>query len=152
MQSLPEWVNRFNKEDIGRELLMQDWNTLYPIETYKESTPDNTPFEKTLVKGENPVLPLKTSEIFKKNGYGIIRTTPYGNTLTLAMAKAALENEKMGQDGTTDLLAVSLSSTDYIGHQFGTYAIETEDTYLRLDRDIADFLRTLDNKVGKGTI
>ena len=150
MQSLPEWVNRFNKEDIGRELLMQDWNTLYPIETYKESTPDNTPFEKTLVKGENPVLPLKTSEIFKKNGYGIIRTTPYGNTLTLAMAKAALENEKMGQDGTTDLLAVSLSSTDYIGHQFGTYAIETEDTYLRLDRDIADFLRTLDNKVGKG--
>ena len=150
MQSLPEWVNRFNEEDLGRKLLMQDWNTLYPIETYRESTPDNTLFEKALVKGEAPVLPLKTSEIFKKDGYGIIRTTPYGNTLTLAMAKATLENEKMGQGETTDLLAVSLSSTDYIGHRFGTYAIETEDTYLRLDKDIADFLRTLDDKVGKG--
>ena len=47
------------------------------------------------------------------------------------------------------MLTVSLSSTDYVGHQFGTYAIETEDTYLRLDRDLADFFRTLDETIGK---
>lgn len=150
MKSLPEWVNDFNRKDVGRQLLMQDWNTLYPIETYTASTEDNTPFEKSLVRGEAPVLPLKTSEIFRKSGYGIIRTTPYGNTLTFSMAKAALEGEKMGRNGSTDLLTVSLSSTDYIGHQFGTYAVETEDTYLRLDKDLADFLQTLDNTVGKG--
>lgn len=149
MKALPEWVNEFNRKDLGRELLMQDWNTLYPIETYTASTEDDTPFEKSQVEGEAPVLPLKTSEIFRKKGYGIIRTTPYGNTLTLAMAKATLKGENLGKGTDTDMLTVSLSSTDYIGHQFGTYAVETEDTYVRLDKDLADFLQTLDNEVGK---
>lgn len=150
MKALPEWVNEFNRKDMGKELLMRDWNTLYPMNTYTASTADNTPFEKTLVEGEAPVLPLKTSEIFRKKGYGIIRTTPYGNTLTLAMAEAALKGEKLGKGTDTDMLTISLSSTDYIGHQFGTYAIETEDTYLRLDKDLAEFLKTLDYEVGKG--
>src|SRR5690606_768970 len=50
----------------------------------------------------------------------------------------------------TDLLAVSLSSTDYVGHTFGPNSIEVEDTYLRLDREIEAFLKYLDAKVGKG--
>ena len=66
------------------------------------------------------------------------------------MAKAAIDGEQLGADDETDLLAVSCSSTDYIGHQVGTHAIETEDTYLRLDKAIADFLTYLDSKVGKG--
>lgn len=150
MEALPEWVDEFNCKDMGKKLLMQDWNPLYPIDTYTASTADNTPFEKTLIAGEAPVFPYKTSEVFRKKGYGIIRTTPYGNTLTLAMAEAALKGEKLGKDTDTDMLTISLSSTDYIGHQFGTYAIETEDTYLRLDKDLAEFLKTLDNEVGKG--
>lgn len=70
--------------------------------------------------------------------------------LTMDLAKAAVEGEQLGADDETDLLAVSCSSTDYIGHQVGTHAIETEDTYLRLDKAIADFLSYLDGKVGKG--
>ena len=66
------------------------------------------------------------------------------------MAKAAIDGEQLGADDETDLLAVSCSSTDYIGHQVGTHAVETEDTYLRLDKAIADFLSYLDTKVGKG--
>lgn len=66
------------------------------------------------------------------------------------MAKAAVDGEQLGADDETDLLAVSCSSTDYIGHQVGTHAVETEDTYLRLDKAIADFLSYLDEKVGKG--
>lgn len=73
-----------------------------------------------------------------------------GNTITLDMAKAAIENEKMGQRDITDFLAVSLSSTDYIGHRFGPNSIEAEDTYLRLDRELSAFLSYLDSKVGKG--
>ena len=66
------------------------------------------------------------------------------------MAKAAIDGEQLGADDETDLLAVSCSSTDYIGHQVGTHAVETEDTYLRLDKEIADFLSYPDANVGKG--
>lgn len=149
MDKLPAWVNEFNKKDLAADLLKQDWHTLYPIETYVQSTPDDNRFEKPLIAGNAPVFPVKTSDIFKKGGHGIIRTTPYGNTFTLAMAKAIVENEKMGKGSETDFLAVSLSSTDYIGHQFGANAIETEDTYLRLDKDLGDFLKFLDNELGK---
>lgn len=150
MDKLPEWVKEFNKKQLPYKMLMQDWHTLYPIDTYMESSADDNEFEIPLVDGEAPVFPVKTSSIFRKSGYNIIRTTPYGNTLTLKMAEQAIEAEKLGQGHTTDMLTVSLSSTDYIGHQFGTYAIETEDTYLRLDKDLENFLRVLDNKVGKG--
>lgn len=149
MDKLPTWVNQFNKKDLAADLLKQDWHTLYPIETYVQSTPDDNRFEKPLMTENAPVFPVKTSDIFKKGGHGIIRTTPYGNTFTLAMAKAIVENEKMGKGSETDFLAVSLSSTDYIGHQFGANAIETEDTYLRLDKDLGDFLNFLDNELGK---
>jgi len=84
------------------------------------------------------------------NNFEIIRTTPFGNTLTADFAKAAIINEQLGKDDITDFLAISFSSTDYIGHKFGVNAIETEDTYLRLDKDLASIFIFLDAKVGKG--
>lgn len=149
-QSLPQWLDDFNRQDLARKYLLQDWNTLYPIDTYTESTADSTLYELPLVEGEAPTLPVPTADLFKQKGYTVIRTTPYGNSLTLELAKAALKGERLGQGTETDMLTVSLSSTDYVGHQFGTYAIETEDTYLRLDRDLADFFHALDETVGKG--
>lgn len=150
MERLPEWVDAFNRTDPARRLLEQDWNTLYPIERYVQSTADDTPYEKPFEKGGKPVFPVPTSKLLKTEGYGIIRNTPYGNTLTLQMARQAIEHEAMGRDEETDMLAVSLSSTDYVGHQFGPNAVETEDTYLRLDKDLADFLDYLDQQVGAG--
>jgi len=70
--------------------------------------------------------------------------------MTLDMAKLAIEKERMGQDGNTDFLAVSCSSPDYVGHQFGPNSIEVEDTYLRLDKDLEAFFSYLDKTVGKG--
>jgi arylsulfatase A-like enzyme len=81
---------------------------------------------------------------------GMIRSTPYGNTLTLDLARAAIVGENLGKSGATDFLAVSLSSTDYVGHQFGPNSVEAEDTYLRLDKDLAAFFTYLDGTVGKG--
>lgn len=82
--------------------------------------------------------------------WSVLTSTPYGNTVLLELAKAAVTNEKLGADEITDFLAVSLSSTDYIGHQFGPNSIEVEDTYLRLDQDLAAFFSYLDREVGKG--
>lgn len=149
LNHLPTWVKDFNARDMARTLMEQDWNTLYPIDSYRECTADDNDFERPFVKGQKPVFPVQTSRLFKMEGYGAIRNTPYGNTLTLEMAKAAIANEKLGQEDRTDLLAVSLSSTDYIGHQFGTYAVETADTYYRLDRDLNAFIDYLDEKVGR---
>lgn len=150
MDRLPKWVEAFNDKRLPEQYLSQKWNTLYPKNTYTESTTDENEYENGIREGVKATLPLNLPELYKKYGYGIIRNTPFGNSLTLDMAKAAIDGEQLGADDETDLLAVSCSSTDYIGHQVGTHAIETEDMYLRLDKAIADFLAYLDSKVGKG--
>lgn len=150
MDRLPKWVEAFNDKRLPEQYLSQKWNTLYPKNTYTESTTDENEYENGIREGVKATLPLNLPELYKKYGYGIIRNTPFGNSLTLDMAKAAIDGEQLGADDETDLLAVSCSSTDYIGHQVGTHAIETEDTYLRLDKAIANFLTYLDSKVGKG--
>ncbi len=149
MKELPVWVKNFNQQKLAEKYLKQDWNTLYPISTYLQSEPDNNKHEGTFTGSATPTFPVKTSEMMAK-GAGLIRTTPYGNSLTLDLAKAAVESEALGKNTVTDFLAVSLSSTDYIGHQFGINAVEIEDTYLRLDRDLSSFFTYLDSKVGKG--
>ena len=150
MDHLPKWVEAFNDKRLPEQYLSQKWNTLYPKNTYTESTTDENEYENGIREGVKATLPLNLPELYKKYGYGIIRNTPFGNSLTLDMAKAAIDGEQLGADDETDLLTVSCSSTDYIGHQVGTHAIETEDTYPRLDKAIADFLAYLDSKVGKG--
>ncbi len=150
MDKLPQWVSDFNKQNLAKKYLDQDWHTLFPIDTYKESTADDVPYEGTLKDLPSPTFPIPTSRLYKKNDYGVIRQTPYGNSFTLDMARAALAAEKLGQGTETDMIAVSLSATDYIGHLWGINAIELEDTYLRLDRDLERFLKDLDKQVGKG--
>lgn len=152
MQDLPQWVKDFNARERVAELLMQGWAPLYPLSTYKESTADDVRYEQPWGKnGEHPAtLPLNTAELMKEHGLGVIRTTPMGATLTFEMAKAAIEGEKLGsRPDETDFLAMSHSSTDYIGHRYGTFAVETEDAYLRLDKDLADFFAYLDKQYGR---
>lgn len=149
MKALPEWVNTFNNKDLPSGYMSKDWNTLFAKEKYILSTADDKPYEAAIFGETSPVFPHKLSAI--KNGkYISFKTTPYANTYTFDFAKAAVENEKLGAGLVTDFLAVSISSTDYIGHSFGPNSIEIEDTYYRLDKDIADFLQYLDNKLGKG--
>ena len=149
MKALPQWVNDFNEQKLAEMYLKLDWNTLYPINTYLQSTADDSKYEGKFKGTDAPTLPVKTSALYKGN-LGLIRSTPYGNTITLDLAVAAINSEQMGQHDVTDFLAVSLSTPDYVGHQFGVNAVEIEDTYLRLDRELATFLTYLDAKVGKG--
>lgn len=148
MQTLPSWLVAYNQKKIANTFYAKNWNTLYPIATYTESTSDNKPYE-GLFKGEtSSSFPHNLTNYIDKN-YDIIRSTPYGNTITFDLSKLAIQEEKLGQTGNTDFLAISCSSTDYVGHQFGPNSIEIEDTYLRLDQDIADFLTYLDKTLGK---
>lgn len=149
MKDLPQWVKDFNDQKLAEAYLKNDWTPLYPLDTYLQSTADNSKYEGKFKGTDAPTLPVKTSGLYKGN-LGLIRATPYGNTITLDLAVAAINAEQLGRHTVTDFLAVSLSSPDYIGHQFGVNAVEIEDTYLRLDRELATFLTYLDAKVGEG--
>jgi predicted AlkP superfamily pyrophosphatase or phosphodiesterase len=146
MTDLPQWAKDFNAKKLVDKYYEQGWPSLYPVNTYIQSTADDKPYEnKSLGAG----FPYDLKKFIGRN-YGVISTTPHGNTFTFDMAKAALEGEKLGADAITDFLAVSLSTPDYIGHGFGPNSIEQEDDFLRLDKDLGDFLTYLDNKVGQG--
>lgn len=151
METLPDWVQSFNKKGLPDQYLNQTWNTLLPIDEYTESSPDDNEYEVVFSGKEAPVFPYNLRKLRKNNGnLGMLSSTPFGNTLVMDFAKAALEAENMGQDEVTDFLAVSFSSTDYIGHAFGPQSKELEDTYIRLDRDLAAFFQYLDQKIGAG--
>jgi predicted AlkP superfamily pyrophosphatase or phosphodiesterase len=147
MNDLPKWVKDFNAKKLPDQYLSANWNTLYPIHTYKQSTADSMRYEAGVPREGNR-FPHNTSAI-TKDKYNSFRYTPFGQTLLFEMAKAAVVEEKMGANGVTDFLALSVSTTDYIGHEFGPNSIEIEDTYLRLDADISAFLSYLDKTVGK---
>ena len=146
-KTLPQWMIDFNNKKLPDSYLKQNWKTLFPLNTYVNSTADNKPYESNL-PGEDKTFDHRTDSVTNK--YETFRYTPYANTYTFQTAKAAIEGEKLGSSAYTDFLAISFSSPDYIGHSFGPNSIEIEDMYLRLDRDMADFLKYLDAKVGKG--
>lgn len=151
MNTLPKWVTNFNQNNKADDYLNTTWETLYDIETYTNSISDDNIFEGKFKGQEKPTFPKNLKSLRKKNGnYSLIKAVPAGNTLTVDFAKAAIIGENLGQTQYTDFLAVSFSSPDYIGHKYGVAAIETEDTYLRLDKDLASFFKFLDAKVGKG--
>lgn len=79
-----------------------------------------------------------------------LNTSNLGVTYTFRMAEAILENEKLGQGKYTDLLAVSVSSTDAIGHTFSTRGRENYEVYMQLDKELAHFFNELDKRVGRG--
>ncbi len=144
MKDLPQWAKDFNALKMPDKIIAQKWETLLPINEYTESEEDNQPYESNLPTESAPIFPHTL------NSYYTIPVSPFGNTMTKDFALAMMKNENLGKGDVTDFLCVSFSSTDYIGHSFGTHAIETEDCYLRLDRDIEDLLNNLDQQVGKG--
>jgi len=144
MKEVPSWIADYNKLKLANKFYAKNWETLYPINTYVNSTKDENAYE-----GKTSTFPHQLTQNIDKN-FDAIRSTPYGNTITLDLAKLAVLSEDLGQDNITDFLAVSCSATDYVGHGYGPNSIEAEDTYLRLDKDFEEFFNYLDKKVGKG--
>ena len=146
MDALPVWLQAFNASQPANKLMSDDWHTLLPISAYTHGTADDVPWEWVGAQETAPVFPhiTRTDTIMEH-----IKGTPFGNTLTALMARQVIEHEAMGKDGVTDFLCVSFSSTDYVGHDYGPHSVETEDTYLRLDKDLAELLEYLDLKVGE---
>lgn len=151
INELPSWVQEFNNSGKADEYLSKPWETLYDISTYTNSIDDDNEFEEAFKGEEKPVFPHDIPALRKSNNnYSIIKGIPAGNSFTTDFAKAAIIGENLGKSDVTDFIAISYSSTDYVGHQFGVASKEIEDTYLRLDKDLAELFNFLDAQVGKG--
>ncbi|WP_298525562.1 alkaline phosphatase PafA [uncultured Christiangramia sp.] len=150
MEQLPQWVQDFNESGIAKSYL-KEWAPLKDIMTYQQSGVDRNEFEFGFDGKETADFPYDLKALAKENGeYDLIKATPFGNDLTAEFAKAAIKGEELGRDNVTDVLTLSFSSTDYVGHNFGVNSKEIQDTYMRLDQNIADVLQYLDAEVGAG--
>jgi predicted AlkP superfamily pyrophosphatase or phosphodiesterase len=150
MKSLPQWVTDFNDKKYPDQYFKNGWNTLYPINTYTQSTTDEQAWEGKPFGEEQKGFPYKLDKFIGSTNYSTLTGTPFGNTLIKQMAIAAIDAEKLGKDSIADFLTVSFSSPDYIGHTFGPNSIEAEDGFLRLDKELGELLNYLDKNVGKG--
>jgi predicted AlkP superfamily pyrophosphatase or phosphodiesterase len=150
-EELPKWLQEFNSRNLADNYLNQSWELSMPLEEYAQSTADDMPYE-TVIRGKDkPVFPYNLKALREQNGnFGLLPNSAFGNTILADLAIATLEGEEMGQDDITDFLALSFSSTDYIGHGFGPRSVEVQDTYIKLDQEIARLFKHLDEKVGKG--
>ena len=123
MDELPDWLKEFQDANPSSNYLNGEWK----------------------VEGE---FSHNLDSLFITSGASGIKSTPFGNTILKDLAMEILKNEKLGEENSTDFLSVSFSSTDYIGHQYGPHAWEVIDTYIRLDKDIAELLKLLNKTVG----
>lgn len=144
-KDLPQWVLNFNNQNHPTRLLAQGWKTLKPIDQYVQSFPDNSIGEDSIGNPKKTTFDYQFSKPLED-----IKLTPMGNTLTTDFAIEALKSENLGKSNLTDMLMISYSSPDYIGHNFGPYSKEIQDCYIRLDLDIANLLKSLDAQVGQG--
>lgn len=145
--SLPEWVRRFNALRVPFRSAATLWKPLLADKDYPE--PDDEPYENP--RGTRRAFPhiMPADSTRAANAY---TETPWLDSLTLAFALAGVEELKLGRRGVTDLLAVSLSATDAIGHAFGPDSRELHDQVIRLDRYLAWFLDRLAARVGRNDI
>jgi len=153
MNDLPEWIKTINAKKPAEEYLAKPWNTLYPIETYTQSIADDNDYEELFITEEKPVFPHNLPALRdSNNNFNLIKSTPFGNSILKELSLAVIKEEKLGKDDNTDFLSISFSSPDYIGHQFGPMSVEIEDTYLRLDKDLAELITYLEKNVGKENV
>ncbi len=149
MNELPKWVQDFNNSGKANNYLNTTWDTYYNISTYTETLPDNNEYEGIFNGKTTPTFPYNLSELRKLNGnYNLLKTIPFGNSITTDFSIAAIEGEQLGKSDFTDFLAISYSSTDYVGHKFGINAKELEDTYIRMDKEIERLIDYLDLNIG----
>jgi predicted AlkP superfamily pyrophosphatase or phosphodiesterase len=150
---LPAWVTQFNSKRPADQFFKKVWDRLLPEGEYlKRAGADSPPWEDIgQVRGDTNAFPHTITGGATAVGpqfYAALDFTPFSNDLLVQFAEEALVNEKLGQDDDTDVLTVSFSANDYVGHRYGPYSQEAMDVTLRVDRQIGTLLDFVDAKVG----
>ncbi|MGB0583402.1 MAG: alkaline phosphatase family protein, partial [Limisphaerales bacterium] len=148
-QQLPKWVAAFNDQDRAGSFLGTTWNRLLPVDQYEWE--DDGVGERPLAGEKKPVFPHKIGTKNAKTRSAVM-PTPFANQILAEFAIAAIEGHRLGTGPQTDMLCVSFSPVDYVGHSFGPHSHEIQDTIIRLDRQFAEFFSYLDKKIGLGNV
>jgi predicted AlkP superfamily pyrophosphatase or phosphodiesterase len=141
---LPRWVEEF-QVDRPTASFYRTWKKLLAERFYFASREDFFSAEGDSARG---VFPHRLTPPGRSGSYGRFTKTPFSDEQVLALARRAVEDVGLGQDDHTDLLAISLSATDAIGHEYGPLSQEIQDHVLRVDRALGEFLHFLDESVG----
>ncbi|MGV3773820.1 MAG: alkaline phosphatase family protein [Verrucomicrobiales bacterium] len=144
MKELPEWVRAFNDRKRVKDWADAEWDRLLPADQYDYE--DDVAGEGTLRNEKKPVFPHVIN--YKTNSFDDISATAFGHQILMEMAIAAVEGEDLGRGPNPDLLCVSFSSLDSIGHTFGPYSHEIQDAVVRLDRQLETLFNELDDRIG----
>ncbi|NLA48490.1 MAG: alkaline phosphatase family protein, partial [Bacteroidales bacterium] len=155
-RSLPGWVNDFNAANHAVSYLNTEWKLLRSAEYYTDCQPDSNNYEAGFRSVNYFPYDLKKLSMTGRNAnvrdMSLLMETPFGNSLTTDFALKLIAEEDLGSDDVPDFLSVCYSATDYIGHRFGPSSYEMADAILRLDRDIENLMKYLNDKLGKRNI
>jgi predicted AlkP superfamily pyrophosphatase or phosphodiesterase len=128
---LPGWVKQFNDSRITDRYLGREWISI--------EDPKAKPLEK---------MPDSKDEKY----WAEMQRTPFGNEIIEELAERAVDGENLGADDITDVLSVSFSSNDYVGHEFGPDDPRVRDIAIRTDRTIGRLFAFLDKKIGMANV
>jgi len=143
----PDWVNTWNGRKPAQAYAGTSWELMHDTSRYLFGNADDREYE-TNFPGFGRTFPHAYGAADDRYFTTRLTLSPAGDELTLDFAKALIDNEQLGQDAVPDYLAVSFSSTDYVGHLFGASSLESEDNLARLDRTLAGLLKHVDERVG----
>ncbi len=148
----PDWVRLFNSENYAEKYSYRNWTPLLPEASYTESLRDDYLLEKGYF-GSNNTFPHTISKYLKEsNDFKPFKTTPSANLMIKDFALKMMENEGIGTDENTDFVTTVFSSMDYENVSFGPASLEMEDTYLYLDKYIAELVDSSEIKFGKENV
>ncbi|HKR23526.1 MAG TPA: alkaline phosphatase family protein [Pyrinomonadaceae bacterium] len=151
-KELPAWVTKINNGRPADKYFGAKWERLLPEAEYvKRAGPDSPKWETVTTAGDTNAFPHTiTGGASAPNSafYWAIDASPFSNDLLVSFAQEAIVNEQLGADDDTDVLTVSLSANDYVGHRYGPYSQEVMDVTLRTDRQIATLLDFVQSRVG----
>ena len=140
---LPKWLQNFNQKN-NATYYANVWTPLLEEDAY--SVVDDSPYERILGGKTTPTFPYDIPSLCVTNSsLQPFTMSPYANTMLTDLALSAIKNENLGQDEYPDMLCISYSSPDIAGHAFGPDSKEIEDMYIRLDIDLARFLKSLED-------
>jgi len=143
----PAWVDQWNARKPALNYADKSWELRHKPSKYLFGDADDREYE-TDIAGFGRTFPHGYGKADDKYFTTKLTLSPAADQLTLNFAKTLLDKEQLGQDKVPDYLAISFSSTDYIGHLFGASSLESEDNIAHLDRTLANLFAYVDKKVG----
>jgi predicted AlkP superfamily pyrophosphatase or phosphodiesterase len=149
---LPDWVEKINATKPADKFFGARWERILPEKAYETvAVADDQPGEDLSPGGTRTFPHIITGGLDKPGPrfYNALEDSPFASEMLLDLAKAAIDNEKLGVDDEPDILSIGFSANDEAGHLYGPHSQEVADLTLRTDRLLASLLGFLDSRIGR---